>query len=275
MNKHIAVLITCHNRKQKTISCLSALYSCYIPENYIIEIFLVDDGSTDGTSNVIKQLFPKVNVIYGNGNLFWNRGMILAWTSAVKKKNYDYFLWLNDDTTLYIGSLSKIIKRAEETNLKEIIVGATCSAFDKNSLTYGGFNNLGMKIKPNGTWQDCHFFNGNIVFIPSVIFQQVGMLDNRFHHSLGDIDYGLRAKKMGFTNVLSLDYLGTCELHESDPIWMNPRFSLWKRLKHFYSPIGNNPFEAFIFERRHSGLFLALVRFLSNHLRVLFPSFWK
>jgi GT2 family glycosyltransferase len=73
--QYIAILITCYNRKEKTLSCLAALFNCIVPDGYGFDVFLVDDGSTDGTSDAIKEGFTQVNIIQGNGNLFWNRGM--------------------------------------------------------------------------------------------------------------------------------------------------------------------------------------------------------
>ena len=54
----IAVLLTCHNRKEKTVACLTELYNCTIPANYAFEVFLVDDGSTDGTAQYKAHSIP-------------------------------------------------------------------------------------------------------------------------------------------------------------------------------------------------------------------------
>ena len=67
----IATLLTCHNRVAKTIACLSSLQAI----NFNSDIYLVDDGSEDGTSKIVNKLYPNVNIILGNGDLFWNRGM--------------------------------------------------------------------------------------------------------------------------------------------------------------------------------------------------------
>ena len=64
----IAALLTCFNRKDKTITCLNSVLNI-IPTCHV---YLVDDASTDGTSEAIKQNFPQVNIIQGNGNLFWS-----------------------------------------------------------------------------------------------------------------------------------------------------------------------------------------------------------
>ena len=53
----IAVLIACHNRKYKTVKCLQKLYSQNNTENIKFKVFLVDDGSTDGTEHVMEIYF--------------------------------------------------------------------------------------------------------------------------------------------------------------------------------------------------------------------------
>ena len=95
MNK-TAVLLTCFNRKKHTLTCLNQLF--FLSQE--IDVYVVDDNSSDGTSAAILEQFPDVHLIKGNGNLFWNRGMHLAWKHASKHK-YDFYLWLNDDVVLY------------------------------------------------------------------------------------------------------------------------------------------------------------------------------
>ena len=114
----IAVLIVCHNRKEKTIKCLQKLYSQKNIENIKFKVFLVDDGSSDGTEHAISQSFPDVVIIKGNGNLFWAGGMRIAWNSA-KKKQYDYYLWLNDDVFLYNNFLESCLKDIQTVKKQE------------------------------------------------------------------------------------------------------------------------------------------------------------
>ena len=93
-----AIIITSFNRKEITLLCLgSLLISIKLLFNNLVDIYLVDDNSTDGTKQAVHENFPSVIIINGNGSLYWNRGMHLAWEIAAKTKKYDYFLWLNDE----------------------------------------------------------------------------------------------------------------------------------------------------------------------------------
>ena len=68
------------NTKNITKNCIDSIIRKTKEVKY--EIILVDDGSTDGTAVAVKDSHPEVNIIQGDGNLFWNRGMHLAWKSA-------------------------------------------------------------------------------------------------------------------------------------------------------------------------------------------------
>jgi GT2 family glycosyltransferase len=273
-NKQIAVLFTCFNRKVKTINSLTALYNCELPNDFMFNVFLVDDGSTDGTSQMIMNSFPEVIIIQGNGNLYWNRGMYTAWSNAEEKGRYDYFLWLNDDTLLYKNSLLELVSSAQSLNNNAIICGSTLDT-RTNKLSYGGKLMNNEYIIPNGVLTKCDFFNGNIVLIPNEVYIKTGKNDFRFHHALGDFDYGLRAKKDGFKSYIAPSYCGECDAHDSYAGWCNPSTPLIKRFNLLYSPLGNHPVESFIFERRHNGILHAFLHFLTNHLRAFLPQLWN
>ena len=68
----IAVLMTVHNRRDKTLSCLDSLYSEDLPASITMDVYMTDDGCTDGTSDAIHAAFPAVRIIHGDGTLFWN-----------------------------------------------------------------------------------------------------------------------------------------------------------------------------------------------------------
>jgi len=117
----IAVLLTCYNRKEKTISCLDALFKNIIPDGCSLNVFLVDDGSTDGTEDAVRNAYPQINIIKGDGSLFWNGGMRVAFEAAIKN-GFDYYLWLNDDTMLNKGAVSNMLSAVGKHKGKGFIV---------------------------------------------------------------------------------------------------------------------------------------------------------
>jgi GT2 family glycosyltransferase len=251
------------------------LFNCIFPKKHTIDAYLVNDGCTDGTPEMIKEKFPQVRIIQGDGNLFWNRGMHLAWETAAKTQDYDYYLWLNDDTVIYPHAIEKLIICSQNENNQKIITGSTCSSDDKNKITYGGKLLKKGTVKPNGQKQHCDYFNGNIVLIPKYVYEFVGKNDRLFHHALGDFDYGLRAKKSGIESIIAPSVLGECDEHKDLLAWCNPKTPILKRLKLHYTPLGNHPVEFFKYEKRHNGLLMACFHFCTSHLRVLIPELWK
>ena len=222
---NIAFLITCHNRKKKTIKCLNNLFKQKKIGNINFKVFLVDDKSSDGTSKDIKKLFPKVKIIKGNGKLFWAGGMRLAWTKALNyKKKYDYFILLNDDVFLFNKALDIISKSIGIMNntkkFKEFIISfPTCSKNRKR--TTGGINFIdnifSCKFIPAPVSQKlklikCDTFNGNCLLVPYEVVRKVGILDKKYRHGFADYDYGLMATVKGIKNFYLNNYIGICEL---------------------------------------------------------------
>jgi glycosyltransferase involved in cell wall biosynthesis len=263
----VAVLITCHNRKEKTLKCLNLMFRQNgINESFKIEVFLVDDGCTDGTQTAVREIFPQVNIIKGTGNLYWNGGMNLAWRTATKTKVYNYYIWLNDDTFLFENAFLELLSYNKSD---AIICGSTMSYIDEN-FSYGGYINR-IPLIPNGQFQNCDYSNGNIILISKNVFDKNGFLDDVFTHALGDFDYTQRAKKIGIDIVIAPNWSGFCEHHKQEPNWIREKRVLF-RLRNLYNPLsGCSPKEFFIFEFRHNGLLLALLHYFSTHFRCLFP----
>ena len=94
----IAVVMTVFNRRAMTLACLEALRTQQVPDG-TVDVFVVDDGSTDGTAQAVVQHHPDVRLLHGDGQLYWNGGMRLALAEAMEG-DYDYYLWINDDTRL-------------------------------------------------------------------------------------------------------------------------------------------------------------------------------
>lgn len=271
--RKIAVLLTVFNRKDKTLECLKRLYAQLPLDGYQVDVYLTNDGCTDGTPEAVKKQFPDVNIINGSGNLYWNRGMYTAWQEAAKK-DYDFYLWLNDDTMLLPNSLETMIANSESRENKAIIVAAI-KAVEGNNTTYSGHNKNGL-ITPNGNLQPCDTFNGNCVLIPRYVFLKIGNLDWKFRHAIGDLDYGYRAKKAGIEIFVSSSYLGECNNNPKLPAWARKEVPLIKRMKNLYSPLGYaEPIPFFYFEKRNFGLITAIKHFITIHIRVLFPQLWK
>lgn len=271
MQKQVAILITAHNRRQKTVKCINNIYLSSI-KGVRLSVYLCDDNSTDGTTEYVKRLFPQVNVIKGDGNLFWNRGMHLAWENACKA-NPDYYLWLNDDTQIMSDSICRLLKCSNELSDKAIVVGSTYASQQRNTLTYGGRlrgRNKPFVVPDEYTPTPCDTFNGNIVLIPRYVFEIVGFNDDYYHHSFGDFDYGIVAWLKGVRSYVAPGHYGLCERNNPIPLFRRNCYSLMKRYKLLYSPLGYNPMEDFHLNKKYLPLWKCIWYFIKLHINVLF-----
>lgn len=271
--KRIAILLTVHNRRDTTLRCLNSIYNLQIDDdNYCYDIYLTDDGCTDGTRDAVQRQFHGVHIIEGDGTLFWNRGMFVSWREAAKGV-FDYYLWLNDDTFIHNDTLERLLECSNKHENRAIIVGMTCAIGKPEEITYGGWIN-GKVITNVDNECKCETFNGNIVLVPKAVFDVLGPNDPYFRHCLGDTDYGLRANEQGIEVWTAKGIMGECNRHDRPTIWMDPSQPFIKRWKNFFSPLGNNPFEFFYFRRKHYGIIAACQTFLSNFIHFLLPSLW-
>ena len=268
----IAILLTVHNRRDKTLRCMDSVYANRLPSNVSLDVFMTDDGCTDGTAEMVLTKYPQVHVVKGDGSLFWNRGMIAAWNQA-SKMDFDYYLWVNDDTYIYESAIEEMLNSAEETGNNAIITGATESK-NNGACTYGLRRGANL-LKPNGTLQDGEMMNGNFVIIPRKIYNAIGMLDPYYNHSSGDNDYGLMAIKKGFQVLLTKRFVATCERHDTVAKWCNPECNVKERLQALNSPMGQPLNEVFHFDYKHHGLFVAFFHCGTTLCRCLIPSIFR
>src|SRR5215208_1378148 len=72
------------------------------------ETIVVDNGSTDGTVDVVRELFPDVRVLERE-----NRGLGAGWNAGMAAAGGRYVLLLNADAWLTAGSLERLVSFAD------------------------------------------------------------------------------------------------------------------------------------------------------------------
>lgn len=269
-----AILITCYNRLETTIECLKHCFnSLSLIDRCDHDIFLLDDNSPDKSGEIIKKMYPSINVIYGNGKYFWSGGTRKLWEFASTKKDYDYYVWLNDDSILFKNAFSVIYNDLNDKK-SSIILGTFISSNQNlNEITYGGRDKHLTLLKPSGEPQECSLINGNFVFIPKEVFKKVGFLSKMFTHNYGDTDYGLRAIKKKFKVFIASEVVGICNKNEIE-LWRRPNTRFFSRLKSFYKSKNFIITEVMYFQLIHFGFFAFLKHFIGVFLIIFSPKIY-
>ncbi|MCX2473263.1 glycosyltransferase family 2 protein [Pedobacter sp. MC2016-05] len=275
----IAVLLATFNRKQKTLICLENLFAQKSLHGVNINVFLTDDNSSDGTAQAIAYAYPQVNLLKGSGALFWAGGMRNSWAKALES-NPDFYLLLNDDTVINDDCISNLLKyhRVERRSKEAIVIGSTIDLL-KQVISYGGHKLRDPKkvsydnIFSETEYCQCDLANANIMLVPRQIVEKIGILSDKFTHSMADFDYTLRAKKSGFDVVVVPGIQGLCtddNLNEQGKIKRNFR----QRIRFLKSPKGLAYTEYMGFINTHFPSHKTAVLF-KLWFRTIFPEFWQ
>ena len=231
---NIAVLMTCHNRRESTLRCLGMLTAQL---SFGEAVFLLDDGSTDGTSDAVANEFPNVRIINGDGSLHWAKGMRKAWEAAVaERQDWDGFLWLNDDTELESDAIAKLLAKNDG---EKIVVGELENA--KGEVVYG--------------IRDAGLFTGNCVLVPRKVYERLGMICGDYSHAWADSDYAMMAKR-AVVEVVSAGVVGKAEGHPNRPSLKG--LPLRRRLRLLRDPKGWNIHDLWLYRRRNWGACAAI-----------------
>jgi len=263
----VAILMTSHNRREETLACLRKLFNQELDSEVELKVYLVDDGSTDGTAEAVQATYPETKVLKGDGSLYWGGGMHLAFAEALKN-DYDYYLWLNDDTMLQPGAVGSLISAHQSIATRgkpnSIVAGQVQDPIT-GALTYGGVIRTSrwwpLKFTPieaNRELQECETMDGNCVLIPREVAKLVGNLDKTFTHRSGDWDYGLRARMLGCSIWIVPGFVGVCTRNPESIHWMGTNLPLIERLKKVNHPKGMPLRERKVYSKRHAGRFWRL-----------------
>ena len=237
----IAVVIACHNRRETTLRCLRGLRAEGSP-NLTFDLFLLDDASSDGTANAVLAEFPETHILPGTGQLLWGGGMRVAMQAALGSP-FDFMLWLNDDVVLRPQAILVLLKaygdacKASENDLN-VVVGCMQDPHT-GMISYSGFLNSSRwhptrlyKVVPSRSEpMTCDTMNGNLVLVPRLVVDRIGVIDAAFPYRLGDIDYGYRVLRAGGQVVVAPGFAGYCRLERR----VDPPSGLLARIRYLGS----------------------------------------
>jgi GT2 family glycosyltransferase len=232
------VLIPVHNRKDITRKCLVHLRTIGIPSDFLICV--VDDGCTDGTSEMLAAEFSEMHVIRGDGSLFWGGG-IARGMKAARDADAEIHLWLNDDCLPDSESLSRLVDRVRIT--KGICGGVCYDPEDPMKVTYAGtpLYPLPQRDQAKGCQPvPAESLNGNLMAVHRDVIDQIGILPaEHLPHFGGDVIYTLRAHRRGIP--VEIDPSATALNRRDDPLRKvfesGSVIRLWKETGRVASPL--------------------------------------
>ncbi|NBD17571.1 MAG: glycosyltransferase [Cyanobacteria bacterium] len=195
----VYIIIPVHNRKNITLKCLETLKQCGDLDQYYTVV--VDDGSTDGTSEAITNLYSEVTILTGDGNLWWT-GAIRKGMEYAYERGAECFIWLNDDCQPTKDALSQLVDFIKD-NSKTIIGCQGVELDNPQQICFGGKEkkrqgHILVQVPPNHLIP-CDLLCGNLVCLPRTSIEEIGFPNPQITpHYHGDSWYSVKAKQAGF-----------------------------------------------------------------------------
>src|SRR5688572_8211888 len=258
----ISVIIPSYNTRELLSRCLSSIYSA--PSDRTFEVFVIDDASSDGSPEMVRERFPQVQLIVNSQN----RGYAYSNNLGIAKSRGRFVYLLNSDTEVHPGALDHLASFLET----HPDVGAVGSAlynsdgsvqasvkslptvrsafFGKRSWLARWFPRFSAIRSELLNWRvetgipfEAGYVSSASIMMPRDVVERVGDLDTRLWYFI-DADYCRRIWDIGRSvycvpaaKVLHVEHLGGTLAG-----WKQRFRSMWR----FH-------YGAYVYFRRHSG----------------------
>lgn len=202
----ICILVLNWNGAEDTIECVQSLTQVTYSN---AEIVVIDNGSTDDSVPRIKKQFSEVNIIELESNLFYGGGNNagLEWA---QKQNFDYVIFLNNDTTVEPGFIEPLLKGFDNHPKAGMVAPLMCYSATPELVWYGGGSvNLWTGVVEhrhirkhissiNLSPQKTDYVTGCCLMMPTQLAVKLQGFDPSFKMYGEDVDLSLRTRKAGF-----------------------------------------------------------------------------
>lgn len=241
----VSIIILNLNGKKFLEGCLSSLKVQSYPN---FEVIIVDNGSTDGSVQFVRENFPDTIIIENKENL----GFAMANNQGIKIAKGKYIALLNNDTVVDRNWLKNLVTVAESSPEKIGMWAGKILSIENPGIidSVGGLviSNDGIAKGRGRLEEDIgQYDREEEVLIPSAcaalyrkeIFDEVGLFDEDFFAYCEDTDLGLRARLAGWKTIsvpkaiVYHHYSGTTGRYASSKAYLVERNHVWVAIKNF------------------------------------------
>lgn len=191
----VCAIVVTFNRKELLVECLRALQA---QERSVEEILVVDNASTDGTADLVRQQFPDVELLAltknGGGAGGFYEGMRWAF-----EKGYDWLWLMDDDGKPAPDCLQELLSHKNSDGKAQVLVPMQR---DRSGRTYGAgtwdkyyvdVSNELAEGKQAATGDYLFAFVGPL--ISRKVVERIGLPRREFFIWFDDYEYGLRVHR--------------------------------------------------------------------------------
>lgn len=199
MKNKVLVIIVTYNAMRWCKQCLDSILESSLP----LDVYIVDNGSTDGTQRFVIDSYPNIKFIQSEKNLGFGAANNLGLRYAVNN-DYDYVYLLNQDAWIFGNTVERLIS-ASESNPNLGILSPLQLAGSGDKIESGFKHSLPSDFPVNEPIQNLSkVYKASVVnaahwFIPIRVIKKVGGFSPTFFHYGEDYNYINRILYHGYS----------------------------------------------------------------------------
>ncbi len=204
----LSIIIVNWNTRELLAKSLASVYSTTVGFDY--EVFVVDNASTDGSLEMVREKFPQVRLIENQENL----GFAKANNQAIHQSQGQFLLLLNSDATLQKDAVAQLFQIAQAYPEAGILGPGLKFPDGSPQRSFGPLPTLRSEVfsligfdkrseakhtvKPEADIIDAGYVDGACQLIRRSMIEQVGAFDESFFFFSEEIDLCQRAHLAGW-----------------------------------------------------------------------------
>lgn len=218
----LSIIIVAWNIREELVNCLRSIESNRPREDF--ELIVVDNASSDGTIEAVKNDWPQVITIANSEN----RGFAAANNQGIKRSKGRYVFFLNPDTLVHphaldiltdfmdknpdVGACGPRLLNADGTIQRSVRRFPTFRSalyqytiFRQIGVFLGQYNRWLMKDFTYDSQAEVDQLMGAALLVRRSVIDRIGVMDEGFFMYYEEVDLCLRIKKAGWRIVFTPD----------------------------------------------------------------------
>lgn len=200
----VFILILNFNGQATLPACLQSIFRLRYPS---FRVVIIDNASTDGSFENMKQKYAQAHFIKNSENVGFARGMNVGIRFALNH-GAEYLWLINQDTSIAVDSLeilASLMSRHPRVGMVSPLITTPArhhTWFAGGAIDWLRLRGVHTKARSRHIPYETGFISGCAPLIRRDVFQKIGLFDERFFLYYEDVDLSLRAKRAGFQLVI-------------------------------------------------------------------------
>lgn len=200
----VSIITVNYNHSETTMELIESLSNISYPN---IEIIVVDNASPNDNPKLIKERYPRINLVESVLNYGFAGGNNLG----IMRARGEYILMLNNDTVVEPDFLEPLVKKFQEHPELGAVSPKIRYYDNKNIIQFAGFTEINkwtirnktigkdeVDIGQYNTDRETAYTHGAAMMVPMKVIKQVGMMSYDFFLYYEEADWCLRIRKAGY-----------------------------------------------------------------------------